>query len=593
MATTYRVGPGQTYTTITAALTQAEADGVGDTRIIDIDAGTYNENITLGILAWTRANHLEFISNSGSRDVIVNGSGGAQAFNLNSQQHVRMNGIIVQNGTANQIINIGHYSELTNCKASGTGIGFYSIQNMGKLENCEADTCAIGFQVSWGYFILDCYVHDCTSIGINFDQPGEQDIEATRVIGNAGDGIRVASAFAVITMRNCTIAGNAKGVDLESSGSQFDLVDCIIADNTNYGIDVAAPFRCCRRSEGNIWYNNTNGHINVQGDSAKTTLAQVRTWTRSQTGRSTEDANSAESDPVLASDGTLDTPRPDPDPVASAGVSGSLMKGGDFSVDVHHPGIGADGSEDSEQDTPVTPPAVQPTLDQVTDEGSGDVKGYWTIGTPGNTGKLFARKLTTKTWTEIGSDTASPIDGTGLDTDVTYEFMVEEYDGIYSGVASNAVQKFISSVDGSPWEQLLDDVDSILKNSAALAEYAGAGEWPGRVLRDIDERLLPPREAAQVPYLEYDIPSMGQYDTTYETEHVRVEIRLRFTAHANDALAEFWRMIRDAVAALRAGLGVPEEFFIWTPGTETMSGEFRRVDVSISIPMAVGRTTQA
>jgi len=76
------------------------------------------------------------------------------------------------------------------------------------------------------------------------------------------------------------------------------------------------------------------------------------------------------------------------------------------------------------------------------------VKAYWTPGTPGNTGKLYARELTNKAWTLIGSGTTSPIDGTGLTAGRTYEFIVEEYVGDYSGLASNALRRLFGTTAG-------------------------------------------------------------------------------------------------------------------------------------------------
>ena len=73
------------------------------------------------------------------------------------------------------------------------------------------------------------------------------------------------------------------------------------------------------------------------------------------------------------------------------------------------------------------------------------VKAYWTPGTSGNTGKLYARALTNKAWTLIGSGTTSPIDGAGLSAGRTYEFLVEEYVGDYSGLASNALRRHFGS----------------------------------------------------------------------------------------------------------------------------------------------------
>ncbi len=238
-----------------------------------------------------------------------------------------------------------------------------------------------------------------------------------------------------------------------------------------------------------------------------------------------------------------------------------------------------------------SPPAGQPTLDSLTDEGSGAVKAWWTPGDTGTTGKLYARAVPAKTWPLVGSGSSSPIDGTGLAEGVRYEFIVEEFEGDFSGLATNAVRRTLgssASIEGRVQEAVL----AVLRADPALAARV-PGDWTEHVLDGARRRLDARRSLGRMPYLEVGpVELRGQDELS--SEHAAAEAACVVRARGLDwtgTSSDFHDLLGDVLKALAAEprLTIPGQ----VAGLSARYGrpEYRRpvwsADVTLSIRLCM------
>ncbi len=209
---------------------------------------------------------------------------------------------------------------------------------------------------------------------------------------------------------------------------------------------------------------------------------------------------------------------------------------------------------------PSAAPQGQPALEAVTDEGGGDVKGYWTPGDSGTTGKLYARELPAKTWQLIGSAASSPIDGSGLAEGATCEFIVEEFAGEISGVASNALRRTLGA--GTVEKKIQQAILSILRADAVLAARV-SGDWAPHVLDGARETLDAERSRGRMPYLEVGPVVLGSQQER-SGEHVSARascvVRARALDWSGDS-TDFLELLDEVLKALAAEprLTIPEQ----------------------------------
>jgi len=242
------------------------------------------------------------------------------------------------------------------------------------------------------------------------------------------------------------------------------------------------------------------------------------------------------------------------------------------------------------------PPSGPPTLGGLTlDLATGAVVAPWTPADAGDTGLLLLRLLGAASWTVADTDTALTLhaDLAALPHGV-YEFLVVERTaaGIYAAAPSGIARRAWVGGD-DPLTVLLGEIQALLQADADLAAYLEVpAEWPDHVLLGIDERRLPPRNNLRPPYIEVDVAGDLNAGVTWESADETVRILFRFTVGADEAsYAATYRMARLVCAALRQGLGVPEQYCTLALGNEVRRGRYWRLDWTAEFPLRVERRT--
>ncbi|MFN7160672.1 MAG: S-layer homology domain-containing protein [Candidatus Gracilibacteria bacterium] len=226
--TTHNVGPTQTYTTIQAAIDAATA---GD--IIQIDAGTYNENVTvsktLQLVGTGTGTIIDGTSKAGNGIFITTGTINVEIANLVVQNFTMGSGIHANGG--NNGLNIN------NTTVSGNGISGGS-NPAGIYANGPVDGVTITHVISsnnktrgiviWNGFKKNITITDNTVTGNNC----------------CGIELQDGSASGVNISRN-TVTGNTDNgiaaTGLTSGAGANIIADNILTNNGRFGIEIKVP----------------------------------------------------------------------------------------------------------------------------------------------------------------------------------------------------------------------------------------------------------------------------------------------------------------------------------------------------------------
>jgi hypothetical protein len=156
------------------------------------------------------------------------------------------------------------------------------------LVSCEIDHCVSnGYQNSFGAKEIDCYIHENGGHGFSYSggsQGGRSfDAVASTHWKNTGNGVDNSAQAGVgtavgrsISMQNCDIVDNAKGVNILGGGGtnseqSLTLVNCIIYGNTT-GVDTSTATMVVAVDRFNAYKNTTDvsGWTKGTGDVALT-----------------------------------------------------------------------------------------------------------------------------------------------------------------------------------------------------------------------------------------------------------------------------------------------------------------------------------
>ena len=227
-AATQYVGPGQTYSTIGAAITAATA---GDT--IRVYAGTYNENIVVN-------KRLTLIGN-GTTTTTINGGGSGDVVRITANL-VSMSGFKVTNSDSEgiELYGVSNCVIFDNlCTFTYVGILLHSSSSNTVYDNSgSSNTWAIYLYSSSSNTIRDNTCSSNTYDGIGLDGANSNTITNNTCNSNSDDGIQMRSSSSN-TIRDNTIRWNTgDGFYLYTSANRNTIASNIASNNGNDGIGV-------------------------------------------------------------------------------------------------------------------------------------------------------------------------------------------------------------------------------------------------------------------------------------------------------------------------------------------------------------------
>ena len=184
----------------------------------------------------------------------ANGAGSFENFICDANGHTSVTGFYGSNYASNTAFN---------CKAIGCAIGFdlSSSPAYNGVSFCEADSCAIGVQAGVSASVENCYIHDCTNVGISCSSMCV--IGRCIIAGCVNYGI-FCSYATVIT--NCVIDGITSGPGIYRSDNYIGIVTDIsyniISRCGTYGVEFqsSAASNYQPRFRHNRFYSNTSGN---------------------------------------------------------------------------------------------------------------------------------------------------------------------------------------------------------------------------------------------------------------------------------------------------------------------------------------------
>lgn len=470
------------FATIAAAITAAEAAGPVAVQRVRIKAGTFTENLLLSVIAWTATNFLSIESFSGSKDVTVDGSGGATTLDCNNRPNIQVKNIHLKDGTSRQLRRPGVGSLIDNVETSGGSVGFENVNNnLLRLIDCEFHNHINGASLSNadGLLFERCSFHDNTSNGVSGSTNGSVQFFACLFYSNGAHGFTNTNTVrtGLFEFIQCNFFGNTNsGIFFQNpGGKRLRLLNCIFRSQGDYAIETDEVIAASTqfpiiRSDGNCYSNNTMG-IFFDGTTAVTTLAAMKTLTG-------DDANSSDTDPLFTNEtaGSEDFHLQAGSPRINGGVGAGVRTDffGTVYLDPHHPATGPDATLDVELDA--APPAGPPIIDSLAlDQTTGAVTIEWTPVTVGDTGFLYRRKV------GFGQQWGSPVSSaTGDLTDTVtvpalYEWIIVEEDSL-----ANALQPPSHPIRGAFTAGAFDpleDIEDRLSDTDAWRDWVtdGAG----------------------------------------------------------------------------------------------------------------------
>lgn len=342
------------FATITAAIVAAEAAGPVAVQRVRVKSGTFTENLFLAATAWTAVNYLSIESFSGSKDVTVDGSGGATTLDCNNRTNLQVKNIHLKDGTSRQLRRPGVGSFIQNVETSGGSTGFENVNNnLIRLIDCEFHNHINGASLSNadGLLFERCSFHDNTSNGVSGSTNGSVQFFACLFYSNGAHGFSNINTVRIglFEFIQCNFFGNTNsGINFQNpGGKRLRILNCIFRSQGDYAIETDEVIAASTqfpliRIDGNDYSGNTNG-IFFDGTTATVTLAAMKTLTG-------QDANSIDTDPKFTNEtgGSEDFHLLAGSPCINFGV-GAGVKADVFKKDypdVHHPAIGADATLD-------------------------------------------------------------------------------------------------------------------------------------------------------------------------------------------------------------------------------------------------------
>lgn len=191
--------------------------------------------------------------------------------------------------TASTAVDLGSNNFSNSCSLIGLKIGHSTNKfwrgilpaQYSRIIGCEIGHCAemginghaAGFSTGCSMgIIINCYIHRCTSHGINLDINGSQ--SGGKVINNilylnGGNGIRITVSREALIMGNTCDANTASGISLTANASRlFVAINNICSNNGAWGFNFngdSAALLAAAIIDCNNTHNNTSGAYSTSG----------------------------------------------------------------------------------------------------------------------------------------------------------------------------------------------------------------------------------------------------------------------------------------------------------------------------------------